>query len=164
MRSYGICLSLSGLLHLVWSSLGPTMLLQMALIPSFSQLSNIPLYICTTSSIQWLWKRQVTTEKMNFHSNSKQAWPITLGKEASLSFWGHGATGNSFKGGHSHPFPRLCLTTLSSKAAVVLKGGIERIRNQVGATGEQPEKLQRSGSPWTCPTQLEMGLPWQLSW
>ena len=44
-------LSLSNLLHLVWSSLGPSMLLQMALFHSFLWLSHIPLYICTTSSL-----------------------------------------------------------------------------------------------------------------
>ena len=35
MISYGICLSLSDLLHLVWQSPGPSMLLQMALFHSF---------------------------------------------------------------------------------------------------------------------------------
>ena len=43
--SYDI--SLSGLLHLVWHSLGPHMLLQMALFSSFSWLNNIPLFIHT---------------------------------------------------------------------------------------------------------------------
>ena len=46
-----ICLSLSDLLHLAWSSLAPSMLLQMALFHSFSWLSNIPLYLWTTSSL-----------------------------------------------------------------------------------------------------------------
>ena len=46
-------LSVSDLLHLAWSSLGPSMLLQMALFPSFLWLSNIPLYICTTSSLSF---------------------------------------------------------------------------------------------------------------
>ena len=50
MISYDTCLSFSGWLHLVWSSLGPSVLLHMALFHSFSWLSNIPLYICTTSS------------------------------------------------------------------------------------------------------------------
>ena len=45
--SYGICLSLFDLRHLVWSSLGPSMLLQMALFHSFLWLSNIPLDIYT---------------------------------------------------------------------------------------------------------------------
>ena len=35
MKWYGVCLSLSDLLHLVWSSLGPSTLLQMALLHSF---------------------------------------------------------------------------------------------------------------------------------
>ena len=44
MKSYDICLSLSDLLHLVWSSLGPSMLLRMLLFYSFLWLSSIPLY------------------------------------------------------------------------------------------------------------------------
>ena len=40
MISYDICLSLSDLLHLVWSTLGPSMLLQMGL-SFFSMLSNL---------------------------------------------------------------------------------------------------------------------------
>ena len=38
-------------LHLVWSSLGPFMLLQMALFHSFLWLSNNSLHMCTTSSL-----------------------------------------------------------------------------------------------------------------
>ena len=41
--------SFSVWLHSVWQSLGLSMLLQMALSCSFLWLSNIPLYICTTS-------------------------------------------------------------------------------------------------------------------
>ena len=41
MIPYGICLSLSDLFHLVWSSLGLAMLLQMALFHSFWWLSNM---------------------------------------------------------------------------------------------------------------------------
>ena len=48
--SYGICLSLSGLLHLVWESLVLSMLLQMTLFCSFLWLSRIPLCIYTISS------------------------------------------------------------------------------------------------------------------
>ena len=51
MISYSICLFHSVLLHLVCWSLSPSMLLQMALFHSFSGLSNIPLYMCTTSSL-----------------------------------------------------------------------------------------------------------------
>ena len=43
--SYDICLALSDLLHSVWQSLGPSMLLQMALFHSFLWLSNIPIYV-----------------------------------------------------------------------------------------------------------------------
>ena len=50
--SYYISPSLSDLLRSVWHSLGLPMLLQMALLfHSFSWLSNIPLYRCTTSSL-----------------------------------------------------------------------------------------------------------------
>ena len=42
--------SLSDLLHYVWQSLSPSMSLQMIQFHSFLWLSNIPLYICTTSS------------------------------------------------------------------------------------------------------------------
>ena len=44
MISYDICLSLSDLLHSVWQSLGPFMLLQMALFCSLLWLSNTPWY------------------------------------------------------------------------------------------------------------------------
>ena len=44
-----ICLSLSDWLHLSQSSLGPSMLLQVAKFHSFLRLNNIPLYISTIS-------------------------------------------------------------------------------------------------------------------
>ena len=44
--TYGICLSLSDLLHLVWRSLAPSMLLQMALFCSFLWLGSIPVCVC----------------------------------------------------------------------------------------------------------------------
>ena len=47
---YGICLSLSDLLHLVWESLVPSTFLQMALFCSFLWLSSIPFCVYTTSS------------------------------------------------------------------------------------------------------------------
>ena len=47
--SYDICLSLSNLLHSLWQYLGSPTLLQMTLFHSFWLLSNILLYICTTS-------------------------------------------------------------------------------------------------------------------
>ena len=50
MRLYDICLSLSDLFHVASYPLGPSMLLQMALF-YFLWLSNIPLYICSTSSL-----------------------------------------------------------------------------------------------------------------
>ena len=46
---YDICFSLSDLIHSEWQSLGPPMSLQMAQFCSFLWLSNIPLYIYTTS-------------------------------------------------------------------------------------------------------------------
>ena len=48
---YDICFSLSDLLHSVWQSRDPTTSLQMTQFSSFLWLSNIPLYICTTSSL-----------------------------------------------------------------------------------------------------------------
>ena len=47
---YDICFSLSDLFHSVWQSLDPSMTLQMTQFRSFLWLSNIPLYVCTTSS------------------------------------------------------------------------------------------------------------------
>ena len=44
-------LSLSGLLHLVLSSQGPFLLLQIALFHSFLWLNNISLHLCITSSL-----------------------------------------------------------------------------------------------------------------
>ena len=48
---YGICFPLSDLLHSVWQSLGPSTSLQLTQFRSFLWLSNIPLYICATSSL-----------------------------------------------------------------------------------------------------------------
>ena len=48
---YDICFSLSDLLHSVWQSLDPSTYLQMTQFRSFLWLSNIPSYICTTSSL-----------------------------------------------------------------------------------------------------------------
>ena len=48
---YDICFSLSDLLHSVWLSLDPSTSQQMTQFRSFLWLSNIPLYICTTSSL-----------------------------------------------------------------------------------------------------------------
>ena len=48
---YNICFSLSDLLHSVWQSLDPTTSIQMTQFRSFLWLSNILLYICTTSAL-----------------------------------------------------------------------------------------------------------------
>ena len=48
---YNIYFSLSDLLHSVWHSLDPSTSQQMTQFRSFLWLSNIPLYICTTSSL-----------------------------------------------------------------------------------------------------------------
>ena len=48
---YDICFSLSDLPHSVWQPLGPSTFLQMTQFHSFLWLSNIPLHICTTSSL-----------------------------------------------------------------------------------------------------------------
>ena len=47
---YDICFSLSDLFHSVWQSLDPSTSLQITQFRSFLWQSNIPLYICTTSS------------------------------------------------------------------------------------------------------------------
>ena len=49
--AYGICFSLSDLLHSVGHSLGPPTSLQMTQFRSFLWLNNIPSYICTTTSL-----------------------------------------------------------------------------------------------------------------
>ena len=48
---YEICFSISDLLHSVWQTLGSSTSLQMTQFHSFIWLSNIPLYMCTTSSL-----------------------------------------------------------------------------------------------------------------
>ena len=48
---YDICFSLSDILHSVWQSLDPSTSQQMTQFRSFLWLSNIPLYICTTTSL-----------------------------------------------------------------------------------------------------------------
>ena len=49
--AYGICFSLSDLLHSVWQTLGPSTSLQLTQFCFFLWLSSIPLYICATSSL-----------------------------------------------------------------------------------------------------------------
>ena len=49
--AYGIYFSLSDLLHSVWQTLGPSTSLQITQFHFFLWLSNIPLYICATSSL-----------------------------------------------------------------------------------------------------------------
>ena len=48
---YDICFSLSDLLHSVWQSLDPSTSQKITQFHSFLWLSNIPLYICTTTSL-----------------------------------------------------------------------------------------------------------------
>ena len=48
---YDICFSLSDLLHSVWQTLGSSASLEWTQIHSFLRLNNIPLYMCTTSSL-----------------------------------------------------------------------------------------------------------------
>ena len=49
--AYGICFSPSDLLHSVCQTLGPSTSLQITQFRFFLWLSNIPLYICATSSL-----------------------------------------------------------------------------------------------------------------
>ena len=51
MLAYGICFSLSDLLHSVGQSLGPSTSLQITQFHSFLWLSNVPFYICATYSL-----------------------------------------------------------------------------------------------------------------
>ena len=52
LLAYGFCFFLSDLLHSVWQTLGPSTWLQITQFRFFIiWLSNIPLYICTTSSL-----------------------------------------------------------------------------------------------------------------
>ena len=48
---HDICFSLSGLLHSVWQALGSSASLELIQMQYFLWLSNIPLYICATSSL-----------------------------------------------------------------------------------------------------------------
>ena len=60
--AYGICFSLSDLLHSAWQTLGPSTSLQIAQFHYFLWLSNIPLYICaTSSSIIGQWTSRLVT-------------------------------------------------------------------------------------------------------
>ena len=64
--SYAICLS--DLLHLAWSSLVASMLLETALFSSFLWLSSVPLHICTTSYLS------LPLEIQPVHSEGDQPW------------------------------------------------------------------------------------------
>ena len=54
MLKYDICFSLSDSLHSAWQILSPFTSLQMARFCLFLRLSNIPLYMCSTSSLSLL--------------------------------------------------------------------------------------------------------------
>ena len=49
--AYSICFSPSDLLHSLWQTLGPSTSLQITQFRFFLWLSNIPLYVCATSSL-----------------------------------------------------------------------------------------------------------------
>ena len=51
LLAYGICFSLSDLLNSVWQTAGPSTSLQITQFRFFLWLSNIPSYICATSSL-----------------------------------------------------------------------------------------------------------------
>ena len=51
MLAYSICIYFSDLLNSVWQTLGPSTSLQITQFCFFLWLSNIPLYICATSSL-----------------------------------------------------------------------------------------------------------------
>ena len=69
MISYSICLRLSDLLHLVWYSLSPSLLLQMALFHSVLWLSTIPLCVCMCVYIYTMYTVHVVTKSQTWLSN-----------------------------------------------------------------------------------------------
>ena len=73
---YGICVSLSDLLHSVWQTLGSSMFLQMVQFHFFLWPSNIPLCICTTSflSIPLL----IKVPKSSWFTENSLAFPCLL--------------------------------------------------------------------------------------
>ena len=68
--AYGICFSLSDLLHSVWQTLGPSNSLQITQFRFFLWLSNIPLYICATFLYPFIcrWALKVATGTLLFFS------------------------------------------------------------------------------------------------
>ena len=81
MTTYGICLSLSGLLCLVWQPLGPSLLLQMALFHSF-----IPLYIYATSSLLNLFINSMIGETWSFTNGVLAPKPLSGNKRGPLRY------------------------------------------------------------------------------
>ena len=72
---HDICLSLPDLPHLVWSSLGPSRLLQMALFYSFLWLSNIP-YLLYPFICWWTFKASMSWLLLD--SAAKQSFSLSL--------------------------------------------------------------------------------------
>ena len=82
----------------VWQSLCPSMLLQMALVPSFLWLSNIPLRACTTPSVA--------------APLSVDIWLASMSWLLWWAFWTSVLVGSS---GHTHHIYSVCLLTVSRK-------------------------------------------------
>ena len=82
----------------VWQSLCPSMLLQMALVPSFLWLSNIPLRACTTPS--------------EAAPLSVDIWLASMSWLLWWAFWTSVLVGSS---GHTHHIYSVCLLTVSRK-------------------------------------------------
>ena len=76
MISYDTCRSLSDLFYSVEQPLDPSMLLHMALICSFSLLSNIPLCICPTSYLSIPPCIDVKVPSVSWLSSTVLQWPL----------------------------------------------------------------------------------------
>ena len=94
--AYGICFSLSDLLHSVWQILGPSTSLQITQLHFFLWLSNIPLYVCATwkqpkgpSTDEWIkmWNILLTLRWTNQWEKNMLYLPLTRYKSPVKNLW-----------------------------------------------------------------------------
>ena len=71
---YNICFSLSDLLHSVRQSLDPSTSLKITQFRSFLWLSNIPLYICTTTSLSIRLSMDIRSEERRVGKECRSRW------------------------------------------------------------------------------------------
>ena len=81
---YNICFSLSDVLHYAWQSLGPSVSLQMAQFRFFLWLSDIPLYMWTTSSLSIL----LLMNSNRVSLKCQHTVPVTLPQILTWWIWG----------------------------------------------------------------------------